>query len=140
MSLVTELRSRRHADRLDAAIVAGAEPWSSPELAARCERLTSRAYRDMLATRLENAVRLPRGRLHVSRATSSAVIDPAPMIALFAGDAVRRLARRLRVAARPDPRGVALALALVKDGASPLYLGPTVGDVRDAVARIEHAL
>jgi hypothetical protein len=140
MSLAAELRVRRHAGRLDAAIVAGAEPWSSPELAVRCERLTSRGFRDMLATRLENAVRLPRRRRHVSRAMSSSVVDPAPAIALFAGPAVRRLARRLRVAAQPDPRGVALALALVTDGASPLYLGPTPEDVREAVARVEHAL
>ena len=71
---------------------------------------------------------------------SSAVVDPAPAIAWFAGPAVRRLAKRLRVAVHPDPRGVALALRLVEDGGSPLYVGPTVNDVRAAVAQIEHAL
>jgi hypothetical protein len=140
MSLMVELRTRCHPDRLDAALIGGAEPWSSAELAARSARLTSTAFRDLIATRLENCVRLRYARRPASRTMSTAVVDPAPAIALFAGSAVRRLARRLRAAARPDPRGVALALRLVKDGASPLYVGPTVDDVRAAVAAVERAL
>jgi hypothetical protein len=71
---------------------------------------------------------------------SSAVVWPPAAIAQLAGPAVRGLARRLRTLQAARPRGVALALRLVTDGASPLYLGPSIDDVAATIREIEAAL
>jgi hypothetical protein len=140
MSLVIDIRARCSADRLDAALIDGAEPAGSRELTLRAQRLTSPAFRAALATRLEKAVGLSFASRFDSRAVSSAVVWPPAAIAQLAGPAVRGLARRLRTVQATRPRGVALALRLVTDGASPLYLGPSIDDVAAAIREIEAAL
>jgi hypothetical protein len=140
MSLVTRVRVRCHADRLDAALIDGAGRSSSPELALRAQRLTSSAFRAMLATRLENAVGFPYASRYTSRLLSTTVVDAPAAITQLAGPAVRRLAATLRAADDAQPRGVALALRLVEDGASSLYVGPSIDDVLAALEAIEAAL
>jgi hypothetical protein len=140
MSLVVEIRLRCHADRLDAALIDGVGSASSRELALRARRLTSPAFRAALAARLENAVCSPAASRYASRVLSTAVVYPPPAVVQLAGPAVRRLATMLRAADDARPRGVALALRLVKDGASSLYLGPSIDDVLAAVREIEAAL
>jgi hypothetical protein len=140
MSVITAIRATYHAADLDAELAAGAAPDSSPELDTRAQRLTNRASRATLATRLEKAVELPEASRYGSVLLRSAVVDPPPAVAEFAGPAVRRLAHELRAAEHPDPRGVALARRLLTDGSSPLYRGPTADEVLGAVQEIEAAL
>jgi hypothetical protein len=140
MSLVVEIRARCRADSLDAALIDGGGRTGSRELQLRAQRLTSSAFRATLATRLEQAVSPSYGGRFDSRAMSPAVVDPPVAIAQLAGPAVRRLVGRLRATEAVRPRGVALALRLVTDGASPLYLGPSVDDVLAAIREIEAAL
>jgi hypothetical protein len=140
MSLVVEIRARCHADRLDAALIGGAGHAESRELQLRAQRLTSPASRAALATRLEKAVSLSYASRFESRVMSSAVVYPPVAIAQLARPAVLRLAARLRAVEDARPRGVALALRLVQDGTSPLYLGPSIDDVLAAIGEIEAAL
>jgi hypothetical protein len=139
MSLLVEIRVRCQADSLDAALIDGASLAMSRELELRAQRLTSPTVRATLAARLEQAVSLPYARRFESQVLSSAVVYPPAPVRRLAGPAVRRLAARLRAVHDARPRGVALALRLVKDGASPLYLGPA-DDVVAAVREIEAAL
>jgi hypothetical protein len=140
MSLVIEIQARCRADSLDAALIDGAGHAGSPALELRAKRLTSSAFRAALATRLEKTVSLSYARRFESRALSSAVVYPPVAIAQLAGPAVRGLARRLRAMDEVRPRGVALALRLVMDGASPLYLGPSIDEVLAAIGEIDAAL
>lgn len=139
MSLLTAIRARWCAHGLDDAIIDGARRNRSPELALRAQRLTNAAFRADLATSLEAAVALRHTGRSLSRGFTTAAIRPPAELALLAGPVVRGLAGRLRAPDDPDPRGVALAVRLVTDGASPLYVG-TIDELFAAIGEIEEAL
>ena len=139
MSLLTAIRARWYANRLDDAIIAGARRDSSPELALRAQRLTSAAFRADLATSLEAAVARPDAGRSLRRGFITAAICPPAEVALLAGPVVRGLAGRLRAPGDPDPRGVALAVRLLTEGASPLYVG-TIDELFAAIGEIMEAL
>ena len=140
MSLVIQIGVRCRTDALGAQLIEHAAPTSSPELALRAQRLTSIEFRDTLAGRLQSAVGLQSPSRAISRALTSAVVMPPGPLAQLAAPAARRLASHLREIDDPEPRGVALALRLVRDGASPLNVGPSIDDVLNAIAEIKGAL
>lgn len=140
MSIVSVIRARVHAGELDAALIAGVPPDSSPELEARGRRLTSRGFRAVLANGLENAVRFPDASRYARRAATSAAVAPPAGLALLAGPSVRRLAADVRAATDPDPRAIALVVQFLTDPASPLFRGPSLDEMLEAIALIEEAL
>jgi hypothetical protein len=133
MSFASTVRSRLHTHQLDIALAAGADLASTPELAARAERLTSPRFRARLAAGLDHAVS------DEGFALSAAVRSPA-VIARAVAPSVRALAGELRGAGDARPRGVAQALLLLTDGTSALYSSETTGDAVDAVERVRAAL
>ena len=133
MSFVSAVRTQLHAHRLDAALAAGADPASDPELARRARRLTSSRFRARLAAGLEHAVS------DEGFALSAAVRSPA-VIARAVAPAVTVLAGELRRAGDVRPEGVAQALLLLTDGTSALYCGETTDEAVHAVERVQAAL
>jgi hypothetical protein len=135
MSIVTAIRGRLAGISLDAALAAGADPNCSPALRERARWLTSPRCRARVAARLAKVA----DESHWSAIGWSSVVPPA-QAALAAAPALLRLAREVIETDDANPRGVALALELVSDGASPLYRGPTIDEVLDAIEAAEDAL
>jgi hypothetical protein len=133
MSFVAAVRTQLHAHRLDAALAAGADPASDPELALRARQLTSSRFRARLAAGLDRAVS------DEGFALSAAVRSPA-VIARAVAPAVTALAGQLRGAGDVRPEGVAQALLLLTDGTSVLYRGETTDEAVHAVERVQAAL
>lgn len=108
---VARLRSRA----LDRALVEGADPAASPQLAAHAARITAAASRRELADvldRLARSARARRSRLRVSPWRAA--------IRSNAGE-LHALAALLRGSSAVQPRGVARLRTLVSDGIGPLY-------------------
>lgn len=128
------MAARLRAGRLDAALVAGANPEGDPSLSVRARRLTTRREREGLA-----------GALHRSRAEALSArarvrIPISRERVQQAEDELSLLAHRL---ASPGPvavRGVALARALLSDGAGPLYDERSPGDLAALARRAADAL
>jgi hypothetical protein len=134
-TLRARLRARLSATRLDEQLALGADPGSSPELAAHAEWLVAPRGRRALATGLRRAVMDARDpRLHVSASihvARSAVRTCAPAMLALAAE----------IAAGPvHPRGVALTRRLLMDGAGPLYCARDDDDLARAVAAARDAL
>jgi hypothetical protein len=114
-------RVRCHA--LDRALIAGADPAGSPQLATRAARLTSPPSRASLADGLERllqAAQEPAGRWRVLP-RRAAVLDNA--------EELRALASVLRGNRPLYARGIAMLDQLLSDGSGPAYVGD-----RDALA------
>ena len=139
MSLLTAIRACWYAQRLDDAIIAGARRNGSPGLASRVQRPTGAAFRADLARSSEAAGAPPYAGRSLSRGVTTAAIRPPAEVALLAGPVVRGSAGRLRAPDDPDPRGVAPAIRLVTEGASPPYVG-TIDEPFAAIGEIEAAL
>ncbi|WP_028059647.1 hypothetical protein [Candidatus Solirubrobacter pratensis] len=131
------LRVALIAPRLDSALAAGIDPVASSELALRAGQLVSPRRRAGFARSLVRAVqsaqtpRLPmRGAsVPVNRA---AVREARPALLALADDLVEVL--------HPCPRGVALAVELLRDGAGPLYRPHAPAELHTAAERARHAL
>ena len=134
MMLTTALRAHWLAADLDVALASGADPASAPELAARARFLRRR--RRGVSDRLLDAVRDPLAQL---RCGPGGTYVPYG-IACSAGHAVRALADELKGVPDPSPRGLARASLLVSDRRSPLYTGPTIDAVLEAVRGAREAL
>jgi hypothetical protein len=109
------LAARVLGGRLDRALIAGADPASSPRLAARAARLTTRSTRAELAEGLE---------LLLARAQhppSSRALAPRHASILANAELMRELASTLRGPAPLYARGVAMIHRLLTDGTGPVY-------------------
>jgi hypothetical protein len=121
---------------LDAALVAGANPAASTQLAQRAAALVSRANRNRLARALRN------GRESATRGPvpfSAAVAVDAPSV-VAATPQLEELEALLR---SPQPvycPGMARAWRLVTDGCGPLYAPRSSAQLRDELDAVLAAL
>ncbi len=118
-SLRIRLDARIRRAALDAQLVEGRNPCTSPELELRAAQLTAQSARRRLSAAFRDAVRdaeWPKRR----RGLSPRV--PVNRRAVLACRAqLEELADRLVAVEHPRPRGVAIAHWLLVDGAGPLY-------------------
>jgi hypothetical protein len=104
-------------ERLDAEIASGLIPEAEPLRALRAHQLTARRMRDRLARSLESLVALSER----ARPGLSAAVPIRRREVRSARPALLRTAKLLRSEDEIDPRGVALLLELLADGASAIY-------------------
>jgi hypothetical protein len=111
------LTARVRAGALDRALIAGADPASCPQLAARATSLTSRRFRASIADGLERLPLVAEGhtRRWWAAARRGAVLANAGEL----GD----LAALLRGGSLVYARGIAILGELLSDGTGPAYLG-----------------
>jgi hypothetical protein len=126
--------------RLDDELAAGADPVATRELALRAGQLTSPRRRARFARSLRRAIaaaelspsaRLP-GRGAAVPVNRAAVLEARPELEALADDLVE--------ISHPNPRGVALAVQLLRDGAGPLYRPWSPADLREAAEGARAAL
>jgi hypothetical protein len=126
--------------RLDDKLAAGADPVATRELALRAGQLTSPRRRARFARSLRRAIeaaelspaaRLP-GRGAAVPVNRAAVLEARPELEALADDLVE--------ISHPNPRGVALAVQLLRDGAGPLYRPWSPADLREAAEGARSAL
>jgi hypothetical protein len=111
------LLARVRSASLDGALIVGADPADSPQLAARALELTSPRCRAALADgleRLSQAARRPSSKLRVR---------PRRGVAQTNESRLRELAGVLRGPAPLYARGLALLNRLLVDGTGPAYVG-----------------
>jgi len=112
---------------LDARLAAGASPESDPLIGLRARALVIPARRQQVASDWDRLVSL--AREHPARARV-----PLPRDRIVAAEAdIRVLQRSLRASAPVPARGVAIANALLADGAGPVYNRHARADLRAAV-------
>jgi hypothetical protein len=114
---LARLLARARAGSLDRALIAGADPAGSRQLAARAAALTSPRVRALTADGLERLLQAAQGP--PSRRRVLPRRDPV----LASASELRELATRLREPAPLYARGVAIAGELLTDGSGPVYLG-----------------
>jgi hypothetical protein len=102
---------------LDRALIAGADPASSPQLAARAARLASTRERTLLAEGVERLLRAAQG----AQRRWSAVSRREPLLANSAE--LHELASLLRSSRPLYVRGIAIVQRLLSDGTGPAYFG-----------------
>lgn len=121
---------------LDRELAAGAPPHADALLAVRARRITRRRGRVRVADGLARAMRDAR-----STGGFSAAVRPDRREVLAARPVLGALDRRLRGPEPVTARGMALLLALLTDGGSPLYLrsepGALGSQLRAAAAALE---
>jgi hypothetical protein len=117
---VVKLRAALRRRRLDAALAAGADPWSAADLMLRASRLTSLTGRREIASALEELVALAAQNRAVSpyiRIRCGAVLEQR--------DILLELAAELR---QPGPVSVTVVATLAwlaLEESSPVYVGGT---------------
>ena len=114
---VARLIARLRAGALDRALIDGADPASSPQLAARAASLTSPRFRELLAAGLERLVLVAEGptrRWWVASHRGPVVANAREL---------HELAALLRGGSLLYARGMAILGELLSDGAGPAYLG-----------------
>jgi hypothetical protein len=104
--------------------------------ATREARIASERFRRHLAERYEHAV----DRAAQRYAPFTAAVPVCPEAAGQARGALLDVAERLRAPRPVDPAGARMALALLVDGAGPLYAPARPGDLRAAALRTLRAL
>jgi hypothetical protein len=118
--------------RLDRALISGADPRSSPLLAARAAQLTSRRNRERLAARVE-------GALEVSPGISAAIQPPRVEL-----EAARSLLTQVGAILRSDGpiycQGIARLRILLSEGGGPLYHPTHPGELSEEAESIVGAL
>jgi hypothetical protein len=130
---LTRLSARVRSGALDRALIAGADPAASMQLAARASYLTARPTRNALADALEARVRAAEEPVNIWRVASRR----APVRACARTFA--ELAVRLRA---PEPLyagGLAAVSELLSDGTGPLY-GNDTAALAQALSRTVAAL
>jgi hypothetical protein len=129
-----QLLARLRAAALDKALIAGADPADSRQLAARVQTLTSPHSRAAAADGLERWLSAARG------ATSRRHVLPRRALARENASEVREIVRLLRGSAPLYARGIALLGSLFSDGTGPAYVGRSdvlarrLGEVREIMA------
>jgi hypothetical protein len=134
-TLRDRVRARLLSARADDVLADGADPLSSPLLAARAEQLCSARSRAALAKGLTRAVADARrsrpsltAAVHVARPAVRSCAPSLLALAAELGDAHVRL------------QGVALTRRLLSDGTSPLFCARAEDDLRAVVDEIRAAL
>jgi hypothetical protein len=117
---MVSLRARWRRPQLDAALAAGADPWSSPELLVRAAQLGLRSERRKLATRLYALVALATGH-----GLASPFLTVRRRVVLEQRELLVGLAQRLFQPAPVDVAVVAQLAVLLSDRSSPVYEGGT---------------
>ncbi len=132
--------------RLDREIAAGGDCDATAELALRARQLSALRTRRRIACSFRDLVD------YVDHTGSRCLVSPPiaqPMASRFGRSAILDLAERLEDAVAVHPRGVALALALLNDGLSPLFdprcertVTEAAREATEALAarRVEHPL
>jgi hypothetical protein len=122
--------------RLDALLLAGADPEASAALQRRARALRGKRRRERTASGLEHAVTAARTR---GEPFTAAV--PVRWAEVWATRTLLlELAFRIRLGDQANPAGLILASRLLTDGAGPLYAPAAPGALRDAVAEAILAL
>lgn len=116
-SRATRLIARIRHRSLDRELIAGAEPASSPQLAARAARLASRRERTLLAEGVERLLAASSG----PQRRWWAVSRREPLLANAAE--LSALAGLLRSSTPLYVRGIAIVDRLLTDGTGPAYFG-----------------
>lgn len=124
---LARLAARVRPATLNEALVTGADPACSRQLAARAARLTSRPSRASLADGVEHLLRAAHGP-----ATRRRVVPRREAVLANAAE-LHELAAVLREAAPVYARGVAIVEQLLIDGMGPAYVGDA-----DALGRRLH--
>ena len=124
--------------RLDAQLAAGADPNGSAELALRAGQLVDPRRRGRFARALRRAIESVDPALH--QRSRSAAVPVARAAMLQARPTLLALAHDLSELPHPSPRGVALTVELLTDGAGPLYLPPDPTALRLAAQLARAAL
>jgi hypothetical protein len=134
--LLSRAHARLRAWRLDHDLIGGADPRSSPVLAARAAQLTGIRSRERLATRLEDALdtsgRPPR--------MPSAAIQPPRLELEEARLALTEVMAVLRSGGPVYCQGMARLRLLLTDGASPLYYPSHPDELTEVAESIIEAL
>jgi hypothetical protein len=131
------LRVALEGPRLDAALAAGTDPVASAALALRAGQLVQPQLRARYSRSLRRACEsIQRPRLP----TRGAAVPVNRAAVLQARPALLALADDLVEVPRPRPRGVALALQLLRDGSGPLYRSWAPAELHNAAERARHAL
>lgn len=134
-----EARSR--ARELDELIATGDGVAASELRAARCRQLVTVRRRAALAAQIEECVEAAvtdvRG---LRQRTSVWLVDLREPEVRAAAAELLDLAHALRASGRVEPRGVAMATLLVRDGESPLYMAHGPDDVAKAASAARAAL
>jgi hypothetical protein len=131
--LAARLTARVRAGSLDRALIAGADPAGSPQLAARATSLTSARFRASIADGLERLMQVAEGPTHRwwAAARRGAVLANTRELA--------ELAAELRGCSVLYARGVAILGELLSDGTGPAYRGET-GELAHELHRARIAL
>ncbi|HEY2772051.1 MAG TPA: hypothetical protein VGI87_15860 [Solirubrobacteraceae bacterium] len=116
-SLYARTAARLRAGALDRALIAGADPSRSPQLAARACALTSRRTRAAIAGAIERVMRAASEPGRRSRVT------PRRAAVTSAAGELDELAGLLRSRSPLYARGIAMLRELLCDGAGPVYAG-----------------
>lgn len=114
---LARLAAHIHSQSLDRALIAGADPAGSPQLAARAAQLTTSRTRALIAEGLERLVVAAQGPQKRWRAVSR----HGHLLANAAE--LHELAALLRGGAPLYARGIAILNQLLTDGTGPAYLG-----------------
>ena len=128
------LRARFQAGRLDRRLSEEVDPGSSPLLLERSHQLLAGRMRQSLARGFELALAESDGsarRVGIP-VNPDAVRDAAPIL--------ETLVARLRDGEAVSPQGVAMARAILRDGAGPLYAARSTGGLPAAAAAARSAL
>ncbi len=122
---LARLRARVRARSLDRALIAGADPSVSPQLAARAAQLTSRRMREQIADGLERMVAVTQGppRRWSAASTHGPALANVPRL--------RELSALLRQGTPVYAHGVAILNQLLSDGGGPAYRGTGVELARE---------
>jgi hypothetical protein len=112
---IVRLLARVRGSSLDRALIDGADPSSSPRLAARAARLSSSATRNGIAAGLERMLG------EADAATSRWATLPHPRALAANATEISELAQILRGPVPLYARGLAMLRALVTDGTSAAY-------------------
>ncbi|MHB8233555.1 MAG: hypothetical protein ACYDHT_02775 [Solirubrobacteraceae bacterium] len=128
------LLARLRARALDRALLAGADPTQSRQLAARVQALTSPRSRAATADGLERWLSAAHG------ATSARRLLPPRALALDNASEARAILSLLRGSVPLYAHGIALLASLLSDGTGPAYVGESdvlarlLGEVRATMA------
>jgi hypothetical protein len=127
------LRAHLRGPWLDRQLASGVQSWASPNHAARALHLTNPRRRRSLARSLE---RLLEEAARPPLPTRTASIGVCRTQVREAREEVVAIVAKLRKPGPVDAHGIAALLELLRDGCSPLYVGPRPGALRSALQTV----
>jgi hypothetical protein len=126
--------------RIDDELADGADPVATRELALRAGQLINPRRRARFARSLRRAIAAAELPSHHRLSGRGAAVPVNRAAVLEARPELEALADDLIELAHPRPRGVALAVRLLRDGAGPLYRPWSPDDLREAAEGARAAL